>query len=128
MATARTHSVFLVDDSVPVRERLKELLARDPGVRVVGEAETVAAAIHGIVEMQPDFAVLDYRLADGTGLEVLCAATADAPDTVFIVLTNHAGQHLRAICTEAGARYFLDKSRDFGRLRQIMAGVDAVHA
>jgi DNA-binding NarL/FixJ family response regulator len=128
MGKARTHTVFLVDDSVPVRERLKELIALDPAVRIVGEAGTVTGAIDGIVDTHPEFVVLDYKLADGTGLEVLCTLAEERPDTVFIVLTNHAGPHLRAACTQAGARFFLDKSREFGRLRGIIAGADALQA
>ena len=128
MHTARTHSVFLVDDSEPVRERLKELLALDPAVQIVGEAESALDAIRGIAATRPDFAVLDYRLAEGTGLEVLCTLSDETRGTVFIVLTNHADAHLRAACTQAGARFFLDKSREFGRLRSIIAGADAVHA
>lgn len=128
MDTARTYSVFLVDDSAPVRERLKELLALDPAVRIVGEAESAIGAIRGITATRPDFAVLDYRLAEGTGLEVLCTLADEAPGTVFIVLTNHADAHVRAACTQAGARFFLDKSREFGRLRKIIAGADAVRA
>jgi DNA-binding NarL/FixJ family response regulator len=128
MDTTRTHSVFLVDDSAPVRERLKELLALDPAVRIVGEADSAPGAIRGIAATHPDFAVLDYRLADGTGLEVLCMLADLARGTVFIVLTNHAEAHVRAACIQAGARFFLDKSREFGRLRSIIAGADAVRA
>jgi DNA-binding NarL/FixJ family response regulator len=128
MDTARTSSVFLVDDSAAVRERLKELLALDPAVRIVGEAESATAAIRGIAATRPDFAVLDYRLAGGTGLDVLCALADQARGTVFIVLTNHADTRVRAACTRAGASFFLDKSREFGRLRSIIAGADAVRA
>jgi DNA-binding NarL/FixJ family response regulator len=128
MDTERTYSVYLVDDSAPVRERLKELLGLDPAVRIVGEAESADGAIRGIAATRPDFAVLDYRLGDGTGLDVLCTLADAAGDTVFIVLTNHADAHVRAACTRAGARFFLDKSREFGRLRGIIAGADTVRA
>jgi two-component system response regulator DevR len=127
MNTGRTHTVYLVDDSAAVRERLKELLALDSRVHIVGEAETAAGAIRGVLATRPDFVVLDYGLADGTGLEVLTAAVDEVPQTVFIVLTNHAGTHLRAACTAAGARFFLDKSSEFGRLRGIIAATGAVH-
>ena len=128
METARTHSVVLVDDSGPVRERLRELLALDPAVRIVGEAQSALEAIRGIAATRPDFAVLDYKLAEGTGLDVLCTLAARAHGTVFIVLTNHAEAHLRAACTQAGARFFLDKSREFGRLRSIIAGAETLRA
>jgi DNA-binding NarL/FixJ family response regulator len=121
MGSARSHTVYLVDDSAPVRERLKELLTLDAQVDIVGEADTALSAIRGILTTRPDFVVLDYRLAEGTGLEVLCAAVDAVPESVFIVLTNHADPHLRKACTAAGARFFLDKSSEFGRLGGIIA-------
>jgi DNA-binding NarL/FixJ family response regulator len=128
MDEQRIPTVLLVDDSAPVRERLKELLAQAAPVRIVGEADTAASAITAIAAKRPDFVVLDYKLPDGTGLEVLRAVAAKAPESVFIVLTNHATAHVRAACTGAGARYFLDKSSEFGQLANIIADLDALHA
>lgn len=113
-------TVFLVDDSEPVRERLRELLTLSSDVDVVGEADSAASAINGIARMHPEFVVLDYRLPDGTGLDVLRASGAAESDSTFIVLTNHASPQVRAACTAAGARFFLDKSREFDRLVPII--------
>ena len=83
-------SVFLVDDSVQVRECLKELFDIGPRVRIVGEAGTAARAIADIRTSQPDFVILDYQLPDGTGLDVLRELSGEMPRTRFIILTNHA--------------------------------------
>ena len=114
-------SVFLVDDSAPVRERLKELFDIGARVRIVGEADTAARAIVDIKASQPDFVVLDYQLQDGTGLEVLRALRSQAPRTRFIVLTNHASAELQQAFLDAGAQCFLDKSREFARLGGLIA-------
>lgn len=114
-------SVFLVDDSGSIRERLKELLSIGAPVRIVGEADTVAGAISKIKAAQPDFVVLDYRLGDGTGLEVLREVRAESLHSCFIVLTNHASTKLREAFEDAGARFFLDKSHEFGRLGTVIA-------
>jgi DNA-binding NarL/FixJ family response regulator len=114
-------TVFLVDDSAPIRERLKELLAQNPAVQVVGEAEKAATAIRGILATRPKFVVLDYRLQEGTGLDVLRAVAGLVRETTFIVLTNHFNAQVRAACTAAGAHYFLDKSSQFDRLNAIIA-------
>ena len=118
-------SVFLVDDSAPVRERLRELLSLDSRIDIVGEADTAATAIQGIEELHPAFVVLDFRLPDGTGLDVLRAIHAAQSDTTFIVLTNHANAQLRAACVSAGAKFLLDKSSEFDRLVLIIAGASA---
>ena len=114
-------SVFLVDDSVQVRECLKELFDIDVRVRIVGEAGTAARAIADIRTSQPDFVVLDYQLPDGTGLDVLRELRNEMSRTRFIVLTNHASSELQQAFLEAGAEYLLDKSHEFGRLGGLIA-------
>ncbi len=117
-------TVFLADDSAPIRERLKELLGQSR-VRIVGEADTAAAATRGILATRPTFVVLDYRLREGTGLDVLRAVAGIAYETVFIVLTNYISAPVREACTSAGARYFLDKSSEFDRLNAIITDFNA---
>jgi len=114
-------TVFLVDDSPLIRDRLRELLELAGAVGIVGEAATVASAIERIQVLNPEFVVLDYGLPDGTGLDVLRALGSAMAGTTFIVLTNHANDQLRDMCLRAGARYFLDKSTEFERLPVILA-------
>ena len=127
MPSVAPRSVFLVDDSAPVRDRLREIVALGEPVEVVGEAEDVNGAIRGITATRPAFVVLDYQLRDGTGLDVL-RGLPDLPGMVVIVLTNHASAQLKAACLAAGACYFLDKSSEFGRLCTIIGGTRAASA
>jgi DNA-binding NarL/FixJ family response regulator len=46
-----------------------------------------------------------------------------APDLVFVVLTNHANPKYRRVCLEAGASWFLDKSTEFRKIKEIIAGL-----
>jgi DNA-binding NarL/FixJ family response regulator len=117
---ARIH-VFIVDDLPSMRERLRELVDGVDGIEVVGEAGTPGEAIDGIRRMHPDYVLLDYQLVGGTGIDVLRAIHADAPDIAFIVLTNHATPQHRCACLRAGARFFFDKSTEFGRVRSAIA-------
>ena len=59
-------SVFLLDDHEIFRRGVRALLASEPDIEVVGEAETAAAAIARMPALRPDVAVLDVRLPDGT--------------------------------------------------------------
>ena len=115
-------SVYIVDDSPSMRDRLSELLGEIDGVDVVGEAGTPADAIDGILRVHPQYVLLDYQLDGGTGLDVLRAVHPQDPGVVFIVLTNHATPQYRDACLEAGARHFLDKSSEFGRIKEVIAG------
>ena len=89
MQAAATTQVYIVEDSAPLRERLRALLTLSKDVAVVGEAATPAEAIDGILHTSPDCVVLDYQLEGGTGVDVLKALSGVLPQTVFIMLTNH---------------------------------------
>jgi DNA-binding NarL/FixJ family response regulator len=115
--------VFIVEDSPPIRERLIELTSEIDGVAVVGLAETPTDAISKILSSRPDCVVLDYQLLGGTGVDVINAVHPKAPDLVFVVLTNHANPKYRRVCLEAGASWFLDKSTEFRKIKEIIAGL-----
>lgn len=118
--------VFIVEDSLPIRERLIELMDEIDGAAVVGVAETPAEAITGILNKRPDLVVLDYQLLGGTGVEVMRAVLPKAPSMVFAVLTNHASPQYRRTCEEAGASWFFDKSTEFGKIKHVIAGLAPV--
>ena len=125
METAGRPNVFVVDDSPSIRERLIEMLVSD-GIEVVGEAESPGEAISGIRRLQPDCVVLDLKLRDGSGIEVLRALHPDFPEITFIVLSNHADLPYRRTCAAAGAAFFLDKATEFGKISDLIAGLHAV--
>ncbi len=121
----RQTTVYIVEDSAPVRARLSESLDALDGVRVVGEAETPFEAVQGILAAQPNCVVLDFQLLGGTGVEVLKQVCPLAPDIAFIVLTNHPNPQYRRICMDAGARHFFDKSTEFHRVKDVIAAHSA---
>jgi DNA-binding NarL/FixJ family response regulator len=107
--------VFLVDDSVPIRQRVAQMLS-DQAMSVVGQGGTPQASIDSILTLQPDVVVLDIQLQGGTGLDVLRAVRLQAPHIPFIVLSNNAGPAYRKLYRMEGAAVFLDKSADFDQL------------
>jgi len=119
-------TVFIVEDSASVRSRLVSLLEDIEGVRIVGEAETPANAVQGILASHPDYVVLDFQLLGGTGVEVLRTVCPKAPDIQFIMLTNHPNPQYRRLCMENGAQYFFDKSSEFTRVRDVIADLESI--
>ncbi len=113
--------VFLVEDSSLVRLRLAGMLRDLWDVEQVFEAATVAEARRLLPGAKPHLVVVDMRLPDGDGLEVVAAARRLTPRPAVVVLTNYGYDQLRSTCLEAGADQFLDKRTEFDRLPAIVA-------
>ena len=125
MENARHNHVFIVDDSAAIRMRLAEMLGALHDVDIVGEAASAREAVAGILRLRPDTVLLDLNLEGRTGIDVMREVKPQVPGTIFVVLTNHGEPQYRTACTRAGARYFLDKSRDFERVPQVIAEIAA---
>ena len=65
--------VFLVEDEPPAMRKLERLVAEEPDFEVCGSASNVNNAITGIAGTHPNLVILDIRLPDGTGFEILQA-------------------------------------------------------
>jgi two-component system, NarL family, response regulator DevR len=116
-------NVFVVEDAEEIRKRLVAILRAIPGVDVVGEAGSVRGAVDGALATAVEVMLLDLQLADGSGLEVLAALKPQRPDLYVIVLSNFASQEqYRDASLAAGADVVLDKTREFGRVREILRG------
>jgi two-component system, OmpR family, response regulator len=121
-AERRALRVLLVEDLVRVQNLLRELIDEPGRFEVAGLVETEADAILQYTELQPDAVVIDLNLRSGTGLGVIMALRRlnHAVRPLLIVLTNHALPVLETACLNAGADYFLDKSRDFHKVRTLL--------
>jgi len=111
-------TAFVAEDSAGIRERLKDLLEETGAIRIVGEAVSAIDAIEGILALRPDVVTLDIHLHDGSGLKVIREVRKLAPEVHFVVLTNHPDPFYRRAFAREGASCFLDKSREFGRVRE----------
>ena len=115
--------VFIVEDSPIIRERLLALLGSIEGAAAIGQASRAGEAIDGILALQPDAVVLDLKLADGSGFDVLRAVHERAPGIELYMLSNFAAEPYRRL----GARDFFDKSNEFQRVREVLAARAAQH-
>jgi DNA-binding NarL/FixJ family response regulator len=120
-------SVFIVDDSDSIRQRLIAMLESMTDVAVVGEARSATEAIDGILATHPDSVLLDLNLGTSSGMEVLSTVHRQLPVVEFVVLSNHSEPQYRRACAKAGARYFLDKSTEFDCVRTVIAQIAAQH-
>ena len=105
-----TITVLLVDDHELIREGLRRALEREPDVEVVAEAASVAEGIAMGRKNDPTVAIVDLRLPDGNGLEIVRALRAQSPDMGIVVLTMYAGDNQLFDALDAGASAFIPKS------------------
>jgi DNA-binding response OmpR family regulator len=115
-------NALVVEDSPQIAERLVELVSVPDRVEVVATVATEDDALSACDRYPISLAIVDLQLAQGTGFGVirrLRAATSEHPACI-IVLTNHAVPALKVAAFEAGADYFLDKSKDFGTLPRLI--------
>jgi DNA-binding NarL/FixJ family response regulator len=113
--------VFLVEDSKLVRERMIAFLQTIQGVDPVGSAATARDAEQAILAERPDAVLLDIKLAQGSGFDVLRSLRANAPEIEIYMFSNFAAPAYRQLAAGLGARGFFDKTTEIGSLRRTMA-------
>lgn len=101
--------VFLLDDHEVVRRGVGDLLEDSGAITVVGQAGTVGEAAAQIDSLQPDVAVLDARLPDGSGIELCRRVRIMAPRTSVLILTSYEDDEALFDAIMAGASGFLLK-------------------
>jgi len=109
MTTGKPVGVLLVDDHAVVREGLKVVLARDPQIKVVGEAGTADAAIAETKRLKPDVILMDIRLPGTDGVQACSDILEQWPQTRVLFLTSFADDDTVLAAVLAGAHGYLIK-------------------
>ncbi|MBI2838319.1 MAG: response regulator transcription factor [Acidobacteria bacterium] len=132
MTTDEPVRVFILDDHAVVREGLAAIISRQQGMTVVGQAGSGREAIEMIEHDDPDVLIVDLRLPDTTGIEVIRAIRRRRPEVRLIVLSVYAGEEEIAEAIEAGAQAYLLKdvtpSELAHAIRTVMRGKSYVPA
>ena len=101
--------VLLVDDHDLIRQGLRRAFERENDMSVIGEAASVSEALAAASHFDPDVMVVDVRLPDGSGLDVVKQVRASHPSMGIVVLTMYAGDDQLFGALEAGASAFVAK-------------------
>ena len=117
--------LFHVEDSVDLRIRIEEELARLTCIELVGFSGRADDAIRQIRRLEPDLVVLDLQLAEGTGIDVLRNLSSANQSPMFIVLTNHSDYRFRKLSLRAGAHQFFDKATQLEEFIEFLKRVES---
>jgi DNA-binding NarL/FixJ family response regulator len=101
--------VFLVDDHPLVRDQLKQLIERQRGLEVCGEADEAPRALTLITELRPDIVVLDISLKRSHGLELIKDLQVHCGDIPILVLSMHEESFYALRALRAGASGYITK-------------------
>ena len=105
-----TRSLLIVDDDAPFRTRLARAMEKR-GFNVVA-VDSVQLGIDVAQESAPAFAVVDLRLADGSGLDVVKTLRDARPDARIVMLTGYGNIATAVAAVKAGAVDYLPKPAD----------------
>jgi len=101
--------VLLADDHKIMREGLQSLLAEQPCIEVVGQAEDGVAALEMAHVLQPDIVVMDVTMPRLDGLEATRRLKTESPEVKVIGLSMHSETDMADSMREAGAVAYLTK-------------------
>jgi len=118
--------VLSIDDHPLLRQGIGALVGAQPDMALVGQAATGAEGLREFRAQRPDVTLLDLRLPDMSGVDVLSAIRTEFPEARVVILTTFEGDVEMQRALEAGARGYLLKTMPPGELvdaiRQVHAG------
>jgi len=103
-------TLLIVDDDAPLCQRLARAMERRGFV--VATADSIAAGVAAATAHPPAFAVVDLRLGDGSGLDIVSALRDARPGARIVVLTGYGNIATAVAAVKAGAVDYLPKPAD----------------
>jgi two-component system invasion response regulator UvrY len=104
-----TMNIVIADDHPLVRQGLKQLLAAEPDMVVVGEAKNAGETIELVRNLEWDVLILDYSMPDRNGLVVLKEVKKAYPRRPVLILSMHPEDAIAISVLRAGAAGYINK-------------------
>ena len=119
-------TVVLVEDHPMFRERLAELINKEPDLEVCGEADNIRDGFDLITQRGAQVAIIDISLQGASGLELLKNLKAASVTIPVLILSMHDESLYAERALRAGARGYITKNEASAKvmtaLRQVLAG------
>ena len=108
--------ILIVDDHPMMRDGLRLLIANEPDLEVVGEADDAAAALDEAEKLKPDIAIVDITLRSSNGLDLIKDLHIRSPKTAVLVLSMHDESLYAERVLRAGGRGYIMKQEGGKRI------------
>ena len=117
--------ILSVDDHLLLREGIAAVIEDQPDMTLVGQADNGREAIKAFRQHRPDVTLMDLRMPDMSGIEVITAIRKEFPSARIIVLTTYAGDVQAVKAFKAGAAGYLLKSM---LRKELLQTIRTIHA
>ena len=112
-------NILIVEDSFFFSRWLYAEFLRIEGLEIVGFADNYNEAFLMLEKLDVDIAIIDIKLKEGYGTELIKSIKSINRNIIIIVFSNCV--ELRKECLKLGADYFFDKSNDFDKLVKLIS-------
>lgn len=112
--------IVIANDSYLMRERIKILLKDFENVSLAGETDNGKEALEMIIKLKPDLVILDIRMPELNGIELIKKIKELKLKSLICILTNYPYPQYKRKCLDEGADYFLSKTEDFEKINSII--------
>ena len=123
--TATKMKVFLIENSIPIRIRLKATV-EELGGSIVGEASAQEDVLAKIEKAKPHILLIDLSLVEGNGPAMLGRVRLAQPDIVIVVFTEYGSLQYQRVCILSGADFFIEKAADYLVLVRLLESLKGV--
>ncbi len=123
--------VLITDDQAIVRKGIRALLATEPDIEVIGEAENGEEALNKVEKLRPNVILMDLKMPGMDGIEAIGYITANWPEARILVLTSFATDDKVFPAIKAGALGYLLKDSSpealVQAIHQVHRGESSLH-
>src|SRR5262245_3437221 len=117
--------IVIADDHPIFRSGLRTEIEKVPGLKIVAEAEDGESALERIQTFRPEIAILDVKMPNRNGFDVMRAIQEKELPVAVIFLTMHKDERIFTAALDNGAKGYVLKD---GAVNEIVAAIKAVAA